>query len=127
MRVKRINNGNSLLSENAPSWYWMKGLHDALIKSRSYHEYNAPFKNQYRNCIELLIDSDNAMFDTTVKAIKFYNCKELTPNTDIENWWWVKDSIAVKDRKITAKIELTSHKRTYIYIVRFEYCEVVRE
>lgn len=111
-----------------PSWYWSRGLHDARIISKSYYafDYINYSEIQYQNCIELKLDTTQAMFDTSIKAVRFYNCKEMTPDTDIESLWWVRDDIAAINNKFIAKIELFSQKRTYIYIVRFEHCEVER-
>lgn len=62
-----------------------KGLHDFEIKSISYHKiaYDYTQKDRIHNYILILLDSHNALFDTAVESIKFYNAKILTQDTDM--------------------------------------------
>ena len=126
MKEMRKSNNHSLI-DNPPDWYWVRGLHDAQITSRLFLQFEYAASTQYRNCLELTIDSNNAMFDTSIKAIKFFNCKELTPDIAVESSWWVRDNVDRVDKKYVARIELLSQKHTFTYAIRFEHCEVLRE
>ncbi len=128
MNRKHLKNNVNCDMSDIPSWYWSGGLHDARIIAKSYYSFdygNYP-KTQYQNCIELKLDLSQAMFDTSIKAVRFYNCREMTPDIDIENLWWIRDDIVMANNKFVAKIELFSQKRTCLYIIRFEHCEVER-
>ena len=62
------------------SFYWENGLHDADIidfKEITFN-YNVKDKNPIRNCLELIIDSSHALFNTRIKGIKLYNYKILS-------------------------------------------------
>lgn len=128
MNRKHLKNNIGYDMNDIPSWYWSMGLHDAQIIAKSYYVFdyiNHP-QTQYRNRIELKLDSTQAMFDTSIKTVKFYNCEEMTPDIDIENMWWVRDTITTDNNKFVAKIKLFSQKHTYLYIICFEHCEVDR-
>lgn len=112
--------------ENCPEWYWEKGLHDAQIIHKIFHTVGYSREAKGMNCVEIQLDACQAMFDTSVKAIKLYNCKELTPEINIENLWWVGDKLSLSNEKYVLEIDLRSPKKQCRYVVRFENCEVVR-
>lgn len=118
------------IDQNHPSWYWSKGLHDAQIicKLPCTIEYTRlPKSNlQIRNCLELHLDSSKAMFDSTIKLLRFYNFKEITPGADVDGWWWESDSIAKVGNKFILEINLFRLMNRHKYIVQFESCDVLR-
>ena len=58
-----------------PDWYWKRGLHDAVIISVSELELVPDWKEKHpkRNCLEILLDSKNALFETNIIRISLYN------------------------------------------------------
>lgn len=118
------------IDQNHPSWYWAKGLHDAQIicKLPCTIEYShLPKSNlQIRNCLELHMDSSKAMFDSTIKLLRFYNFKEITPYIDVDGWFWESDSVAKVGNKFILEINLFRLMNRCKYIVQFELCDVLR-
>lgn len=107
------------------TWYWTKGLHDADIIDalETNLEYDYTLKNPIRNCLELIIDSKHAMFETSIKGIKFYNFKILSDLTSPKGIWWLKDELKEVDGKFV--LTITGHQRE-VFSVRFESIDVVR-
>ena len=108
-----------------PDWYWNKGLHDSKIICKT--PISCPEQNIYlfRNCMEVRLDASSAMFDTTVKAIKFYNFKELTP-INIDGFIWKFDELCRDGDKFLLKVHLFFNSEDIEYVVRFCSCEVIR-
>ena len=109
-----------------PKWYWKKGLHDAIVNGVSTwdFEYNSTIRAS--NCVEIRLDASQAMFDTSIKTIRFYNCKVLTPGLDITGMWWVKDRLTSVGDKHLLEIDLSSPKTQCRFALRFDSCEVER-
>lgn len=107
------------------SWYWDKGLHDADIKDCQEHVllYNYEEANPIRNYLELTIDSEHALWDNTVKKIKFYNYKIISKLKTAKGIWWLEDSIREENGKYVLTIK--GHNKEE-FIVRFDKAEVVR-
>lgn len=118
----------SMESKDMPQWYWDKGLHDATINSIELVLLDCDFakKNPLRNYIIIEIDSRNALFDTSIKAIKFYNAKILSKNINYCNWWWVDDSLKKQGEKYTITIHVATIKQVDTLIIRFDDVEIVR-
>ena len=76
-------------------WYWKNGLHDAEIKKIQHVdvEYDFSLKNPIRNILIIDLDSRNALFDTSVKSLEFYNYKLIQDIDDIIGFWWIKDEV----------------------------------
>ena len=84
-------------------WYWVTGLHDALITN--VEELNLPFdykefvtkKNNYdRNVLILMINAKNALFDQKVKEIRLFNYKILDCDEVFKKHksaWWLGDDL----------------------------------
>lgn len=109
-----------------PEWYWKKGIHDAVVTGvfKRKFEYNSTIRAS--NCVEIRLDASQAMFDTSVKIIRFYNCKVLTPGFDIAGMWWVKDRLTSEGDKYLLEIDLDSPKTQCRLLLRFDNCEVER-
>ena len=76
---------SSSYPENPPEWYWVRALHDACIVGVEMFEFPFDYnkfiqeKDKYnRNLLTLKIDASSAMFDTSVREIRFFNYKILT-------------------------------------------------
>ena len=110
----------------SPEWYWKKGLHDAHVVGISSQVFRYDSILRASNYVEIKLDASQAMFDTTIKTIKLYNCKVLTPEFDIEGMWWVRDKLYTSGEKYVLEIELRSLKIQCNYVLRFDYCEVER-
>lgn len=109
-----------------PKWYWKKGLHDAIVTGVSTREFEYNSTIRASNCVEIRPDASQAMFDTSVKAIRFYNCKVLTPGLDMAGMWWVKDRLSSEGDKYLLEIDLGSSKTQCRFVLRFENCEAER-
>ena len=118
------------IDNNFPSWYWAKGLHDAQIicKLPCIIDYSHLSKSnlQIRNGLEICLDSSKAMFDSTIKLLRFYNFKEITPDIDIDGWWWESDSIKKVGSKYILEINIFRLMSRRKYIIQFETCDVLR-
>lgn len=125
--------------ENPPAWYWIKGLHDAGITEVAAFEFPFDYnkfikdKNNYnRNLLKLKVDSKGALFDTTVKEIRFYNYKILTPDISLENrsiMWWLSDRLREADGCFVLDIDLhdfKSYPEDFTFKIKFERAEVIR-
>lgn len=125
--------------ESPPDWYWVKGLHDAHITLVESFEFPFDYdrytreKNTYdRNCLALTLDAAGAMFDTSVKAIRLYNYKYLSPETTLEGHgtlWWIGDRLTVSDGRFELEIDLydgEAFPEEFTVRVRFERAEVER-
>lgn len=125
--------------EKPPAWYWIKGLHDAGITEVEVFEFPFDYKkfieekNKYtRNLLKLKVDSKGALFDTTVKEIRFYNYKILTPDISLENRkviWWLSDRLSEVDGYFVLEIDLhdsKSYPEDLTFKVKFERAEVIR-
>lgn len=116
------------MKDNLPKWYWSKGLHDAKIESYDVVEldYNYKLKNPKRNYLQINVNSKNAMYDTSVVAIKFYNfkCDNLT---DLTNSYWLEDKLNVTNDKFMLNISLTKLNGQFPeIIITFDDAEVIR-
>lgn len=109
-------------SDNNPAWYWSRGLHDAVLTERRY----TPGDGCTPNCLEITLDAQHAMFDTGIRAIRFLNCKELTPDAPLEGSWWVRDSLTQEGKKYTLEITCGNKNSSFTYAVRFEDCQIIR-
>ena len=106
-------------------FYWGKGLHDANIincKEITF-DYNVEEKNPIRNCLELVIDSRHALFDTTIKGIRLYNYKILSDLKNPLNLWWKEDKLETKNNKFI--LTIFGHNDE-IFIIRFDKGETIR-
>ncbi len=77
---------NDMQNQQLPDWYWTRGLHDAVVLSVISRE----------NCLEICLDSTNAMLERDIKKISLFNYKIQTPEVtleDLENTWWLRDNI----------------------------------
>ena len=125
--------------ESPPAWYWVKGLHDAHITLVESFEFPFDYdrytreKNTYdRNCLTLTVDAAGAMFDTSVKSIRLYNYKYLSPETALEGHgtlWWIGDRLTVSDGRFELEIDLydgEAFPEEFTVRIRFDRAEVER-
>ena len=114
--------------DNLPNWYWKKGLHDAIIKKISFQtlDYDYTETNPIRNYILLEIDSRNALFDTKVKSIRFYNAK-IVSDSDISGYWWVNDELIYNSNRYILTIYARSKRASVTTKISFDSADVFRE
>ena len=69
-----------------PDWYWKYGLHDAVILSVSELQLVPDYKVKKPkfNCLEIELDSKNALYERDNKTIRLYNYK-IKLSTDFTN------------------------------------------
>ncbi len=109
-------------------WYWAKGIHDGVIKNiySKLLQYDYTDKKPVRNYLEILIDTTNALFDTSIKAIRFYNYKVLNDFEGLQGYWWIKDELTKINDKFKIKIFLGSSKGQQILEIIFEFAKLIR-
>ena len=125
--------------DNPPEWYWVSGLHDACIESVEYFEFPFDYnkfvgeKNKYnRNLFAVKINAKGALYDNTVKEIRFFNYKVLTVQITLigrEKIWWMADKLVDHGDYYTLEIELQdfdSDPEDFTYKIKFERAEVDR-
>lgn len=107
---------------DTPIWYWKKGLHDAKITNwqSEFFDYDYSQRNPIRNCITVELDARMAMFDTTIKAIKFVNAKLTQGDSQCVNWFWKDDIVKKTSRGYEIEILLTSFRKTKKINISFE-------
>ena len=117
-----------------PDWYWKYGLHDAVILSVSELQLVPDYKEKKPkiNCLEIQLDSKNAIYERDIKAILLYNYKIKTPDIDINSIdkpWWIGDTIKKLDNnRYLLEIEIESAKGSRKhFIVEFEIPEIERK
>lgn len=123
----RNNLSKCTTSLTLPPWYWKKGLHDAQICQMQHYDNSYHENTRFNNCLELIIDSRHALFDTSVKRICFYNFKILSPDAEIVDAWWISDELIVQNGKYIVQIAFRKGKEMIKYSIRFENCVVFRE
>ena len=123
-----------------PDWYWKYGLHDARILSVSELQLVPDYKEakpKY-NCIEIALNSKNALCETNIKKISLYNYRivgmkmnSTEPITldDFRDVFWLGDSIEQLDNdRYLLEIECTDLHSNLVYLnVEFEIPEIERK
>lgn len=117
-----------------PDWYWKSGLHDAFIISVSELQLIPDYKDKQPkwNCLEICLDSRNAIFERDVKKILLYNYKIKTPDFDIksiEKTWWMDDSLEEQENgHYLSEIEAeTAEQERIRFTVSYEFAEAERK
>ena len=123
-----------------PDWYWKHGLHDAIILSACELELESDWKGKHpkRNCLEILLDSQNALFERKIKRISLYNYRITSMNMyatepialeAFRNVYWMGDRIEqLEDGKYLLEIECTDSHNNLMYLsVEFETPEIERK
>ncbi len=125
--------------ETPPEWYWVSGLHDAGIVGVEtiefpfdYNKFIREKRKYIRNLLVLKINAKNALYDTTVKEIRLYNYKILTPHISIESEgiiWWMADRLIENDNDYVLEIDLLNYDsdpENSTFKIKFERAEVIR-
>ena len=123
-----------------PDWYWKYGLHDAEILSVCELELAPNWKEKHpkRNCLEVLLNSKNALNETNINKISLYNYvitgmkMNATDPITLEEFrgvYWLGDSIEqVEEGKYLLEIECTDSHSNLMYLsVKFEIPEIERK
>lgn len=117
-----------------PEWYWKYGLHDAVILSVSERELTPDWKSPIprRNCLEICLDSSNAMCEQNIQKICLYNYKLKTPEIhihELEKPWWIKDTLTqLPNNHYQLEIFIeTARKKHKQFVVEFEFPEIERK
>lgn len=136
MKKKRLEVEVKKLEEyyaQFPDWYWKYGLHDAVILSVSELQLVPDYKekNPKYNCLEIELDSSNAIYERDIKKICLYNYKIKTSDIDINKIvkpWWMGDTIKQSDNnRYLLEVEVESADGELMeFIVTFEFAEVER-
>ncbi len=134
---KKHTKENTDTEKNAmqlPDWYWEAGLHDAHILSISELELSPNYKEKIlkRNCLEIVLNSQNALFEDDIEKICLYNYEIKTPDIDvnkIDKPWWMSDTIEKLQNEhylLEIEIEAAQGYREFLAI-EFEIAEVIRK
>ena len=123
-----------------PDWYWKRGLHDAVILAVSELELAPDWNKKHpkRNCLEILLNGKNALFETNIKRISLYNYRIVDIKTDtiepitleaFRDVYWLGDRIEqLEDGKYLLEIEcIDSHSNLLFLSVKFEIPEIERK
>ena len=123
-----------------PDWYWKFGLHDASIRSVCELELAPDWKEKHpkRNCLEILLDGKNALYETNIKKISLYNYRITNMKMNatepialdaFQDAYWLGDRIEqMEDGRYLLEIECTdSHSNLMYLTVTFEIPEVERK
>ena len=84
------------------------------------------------NCLEIELDSKNALYERDIKTIRLYNYKIKTLDVDINSIdkpWWMGDTIKELNNKqysLDIEIESAMGSRKH-FIVEFEIPEIERK
>ena len=137
--MPRYKEYRSEYSDNAPVWYWTRGLHDAAIIGVESFEFPFDYakytreKSIYnRNLFILKIDAKGAMFDSTIKEIRFFNYKILSDNIELKNRkkiWWLADRLLEENGHYVLEIDLhdfDSFPQEFTFKIKFDRAEVDR-
>ncbi len=114
-------------------WYWKSGLHDAKILSINELQLTPDYKEKRpkRNCLELYLDCQQALYERNIKKICFYNYKLKTYDVDLmqfDHRWWIHDTIQQLDNgHYLLEIEVEYKARKQIqFVIEFEFAETER-
>ena len=135
--MKKINVHASTFPPDPPSWYWVRGLHDACITSVEAMEFPFDYsrfvtekENYNRNLFTLKIDAKGALFDTGIKEILLYNYKILSEDISLENRkkiWWFADRLMDHGNYFILEIDLKdfeSDPERFTFRIKFDRAEV---
>lgn len=122
-----------------PDWYWKYGLHDARILSVCESELIPDWKEKHpkRNCLEILLDSENTLYETNIKRISLYNYSIVEIKTkgkgsitleSFRDIYWLGDSIEqLDDGRYLLEIECTDSHSNLMYLsIKFGSAEIER-
>ena len=114
-------------SVEVPQWYWLRGLHDALVLGVETQEfaYDVTQVKPVRNCMVIRLDARGALFDTSVTAIRLYNYKVLQ-GAELKGCYWMQDRLRREKDKFILDITALG-KDEFQYSVRFDFAEVERK
>lgn len=140
--MKNKNSQKLEQTQKYPEWYWPSGLHDACIYEIECYEYPEVYykckgknRDNIYNLLVLKIDSVGAIYDQTVKEIRFYNYKCLQSDFDFKNLIahkcvrWIGDILTEEDECYRLDIDLydTDVESEYFNIkISFEMAETDR-
>lgn len=116
------------MMNDLPDWYWKKGLHDAIIKQFAFQNIDFDYtkRNPIRNFLRIELDSSNALFDTKVTSIEFYNAKIVTNIVDVSGYWWDNDDLTYNKKKYTLVVHVRSRKEKSTIQISFDSAAVFR-
>lgn len=122
-------------SGEVPQWYWLRGLHDALVLAVDTQEfaYDVTQAKPVRNCMTIRLDAKAALFDTSVTAIHLFNYKVLEDGSEsvgygegLTGCYWMQDRLRREKEKYILDITALGED-DFLYSVRFDFAEVERK
>lgn len=81
-----------------PEWYWVNGLHDAIIIAVSEIILQPDWKTVFseKKYLEILLDGRETLYERSITEIALYDysirTKDLDLNT-LKNAWWLNDTV----------------------------------
>lgn len=116
-----MNAGIQPQLQQPPDWYWTGGLHDAVVLSVIPRE----------NCLEICLDSTNAMMERNIRKISLFNYKIQTPEvqlSELTNVWWLRDHIQTlsNHRYLLEIIFETGRRKRKSFTVLFKTASIER-
>ena len=98
-------------SGEVPQWYWLRGLHDALVLAVDAQEfaYDVTQAKPVRNCM----------------TIRLYNYRVLR-GAELKGCHWMQDRLRREKDKFILDITALGED-DFLYSVRFDFAEVERK
>ena len=72
----------------------------------------------------IYLDSQNAIYDTSIKELRFYNHKLITGNVSITGWW-KNDNLKEENGRFVLTIDIGTMHHDCILQFSFETCRVI--
>ena len=141
MRKQRLVAAKKLTKQDVPlpDWYWKRGLHDAKILSVCELEFAPDWKEKRpkRNCLEIQLDSKNALFEQDIETISLYNYRIKEMKTDtvtpvtldaFQKTYWMGDRIEqLSDKRYLLEIACVDlHFNHLSLTIEFEFPAIQR-
>ena len=126
--------------DNPPDWYWINGLHDASIVAVEsfdfpfdYNKFVGEKSNYNRNLLVLKINAKDALYDSSVQEIHFYNYKILTPDISLngrKTIWWLADRLSENENHYVLEIDcqdFDAYPEDFTFKIKFDRADVKRK
>ena len=108
--------------------YLGKGLHDAEVTHVQKTElvYDVHARDPKRSYLEIGLNSEQALFDVGVCAVRFYNCVIVDGELPAVGDWWQEDTLSEQSRKTIVSMRFRGRKTETHLVVRCSAVELLR-
>ena len=108
--------------------YLGKGLHDAEVTHVQKTELacDVHARDPKRNYLEIGLNSEQALFDVGVRAVRFYNCVIVDGELPAVGDWWQEDTLSEQSGKTIVSMRFCGGKKETRLVVRCSTVELLR-